>query len=89
MQIKKREADKIFSKLKVKEKNSKHHISGWIEIDGIKTLPVHYSHGDGDMPANIGDRFRKSFKLNADEFSVLKSCVMTREEYIELIRPRV
>ncbi|MBF0565983.1 MAG: hypothetical protein HQK89_12145 [Nitrospirae bacterium] len=75
--------------MKVEEKPSKHHVAGCIVIDGKKALPVHYSNGDGDMPAKIGDKFRKCFKLDEDDFRTLKGCKMTREEYIDLIRLRI
>jgi hypothetical protein len=85
MQVKKKEAEKIFAKLDIKKKSSNHHVSGWVIIDGKKTLPVHYSNGKGDMPGKVGDRFRKSFKLNVNEFCELRDCSMTREEYFSLV----
>jgi hypothetical protein len=89
MQLKKREAGRLFIKLGVKDKNSKHHISGWIEIDGKKTLPIHYSNGNGDMPAKIADKFRRSLLLTLDEFCALKDCHMSKEEFVDLIRHRI
>lgn len=89
MQVKKREAEKIFVKLDIKTKSSSHHVSGWIIINGLKTLPVHYSNGNGDMPGRIGDRFRKSFKLGIDEFCELRDCSMSKEEYFSLVLKRL
>lgn len=89
MQIKKKEAKRIFTKLDVQKKSSNHHVSGWIIINGKKTLPVHYSNGRGDMPGRVGDRFRKSFMLNVQEFRELKDCTMSKERYFSLILQRL
>ena len=85
MQVTKKEAERIFKKLEVRLKQSTHHNSGWVMINGKKTFPVHYSRGKGDMPGPVGIRFAKSFGLNLDEFSVLKRCTMTKEQYHEII----
>ncbi len=89
MQIKKKEAERIFKKLNIQKKSSKHHVSGWIIINGKKTLPVHYSNGRGDMPGYVGEKFRKSFKLSVDEFSELKDCTMSKEKYFHIVTKRL
>lgn len=89
MQIKKKEAEKIFNKLDIQRKSSNHHVSGWVIINRKKTLPVHYSNGRGDMPGKVGDRFRKSFKLNVREFCELKDCLMSKEKYLSIILKRL
>lgn len=89
MQIKKKEAERIFAKLDIQPKSSNHHVSGWVVIDGKKTLPVHYSNGNGDMPGKVGDKFRKSFLLDLDEFRELKDCSMSKAQYLSLLSKRI
>lgn len=89
MQVKKREAERIFHKLEIVKKESKHHISGWIVIDGARVLPVHYSFGNGDMPGFVGKKFMKSFLLKDDEFSRLKGCTMSKDEYFQVLLKRL
>ena len=89
MQLKKKEAERIFLKLNVKPRKSKHHVSGWLMFNEKKILPVHYSNGKGDMPGRVGDRFRQSLKLTIDEFQKLKSCSMSCEEFFSLFMTRV
>ena len=85
MQVKKVEAESIFNKLCVKIKSTKHHVSGWIVQNGQKILPVYYSHGKGDMPGKVGDKFRQSFKINEDQFKDLRDCPLSRDGYIGIL----
>ena len=89
MPITKQEAKRVFNKLDVEEKQSTHHISGWVIIDGKKTYNVHFSHGRGDMPSRIGIKFAKSFGLTIEEFAELKRCTMSKEKYMAIIRKRI
>jgi len=89
LQLKKQEAEKIFKKLGVNEKTDSHHVRGFICVNGIKVLPVFYSHGNGDMPGKIPEKFRKSLLLNHDEFMRLKECPMRKEEYYSLLEKRI
>lgn len=89
MEVSAREAERIFSKLEVEPRKSTHHVAGVVVVDGSARFPVHYSHGRKGLHGRAAQMFRKSLHLEAKEFAVLKSCTMTREEYLSLVRERV
>lgn len=89
MDISIREAERIFSKLEVKPRRSTHHVAGVVVIDGTAQLPVHYSHGRKGLHGRAAQMFRKSLRLNPAEFSVLKRCTMTHDEYLAIVRDRL
>lgn len=89
MQVKKKDAQKVFSKLQVSERRSTHHVAGVVEVDGVLTIPVYYSHGRGDMPGRVGDKFRKSLFVSEDEFRQLVGCTMPRDGWQALVRERL
>jgi hypothetical protein len=88
VQLTTREAEKIFAKLEVEAVNSSHHCRGFVTYNGVRVLPVFYSHGRKDMPGHVPKRFAKSLRLTLEEFAVLKRCTMTKEEYFEILRSR-
>ena len=88
MQLTTREAERIFAKLEVETVKSTHHVRGFVVHNGVRLLPVFYSHGRKDMPAHVPKRFAKSLQLKLDEFAVLKSCTMTKDEYFDILRER-
>ena len=88
MQLTTREAERIFSKLDVEQVKSTHHCRGFVTHDGVRILPVFYSRGRKDLPGNVPRRFAKSLMLSLDEFAVLKSCTMSKDEYFEILRGR-
>ena len=55
--MKKKEIEKIFRKLNLKIRSTKHNY-GWLVVDGKKILRVHYSHGKGDITDKIVNRIR-------------------------------
>lgn len=86
MQLSTTQAEKIFNKLKIKEKNSgsNHHISGFIVNNGeILFPPIYYSKGKKDMPKPVVEKFRKSLKLDKNSFLELSKCHMSFEEYFQ------
>ena len=89
MQVSTRDAERLFAKLRITPKRSTHHVMGWIELDGRKVLPVHYSHGRKDMPGNIPTLFRQSLLVTVEEFAELRDCSLSREAYLELLRDRL
>lgn len=86
MQATKRDAKRVLQKLQVVEVSCKHHHAGFLVVDGVKVLKVHYSHGNGEMPPTVVHLFRKSLKLDVDEFRRLMGCTLSRDEYIERLR---
>lgn len=89
LQVKKKDVERVFKKLDVEIKNNNHHVRGFIKINGERVIPVHYSHGRGDLPGKIPERLRKSFKLEKDEFLLLMQCTMTKSEYHSILKKRL
>ena len=87
MQLKKREAEQIFDKLRIARKGTKH-IHGWFTHEGRRILFAHFSHRKGDMPGNVPDKFRQSLKLDKEQFRLLKDCPIDRERYIEILKEK-
>ena len=88
MQLTKREAEKIFRILGIEPKRNRHHVAGFLIVDGKVILGVHYSFGRGEMPANVPEKFRRSLYLSQTEFQELRRSRMTREQYIQLLRDK-
>ena len=88
MQLKKNEAQAIFNKLKIELKSLKHHVSGWLKHNGQPILPLYFSHGKGDMPGKVGDKFRQSLRVNEAQFKQLRDCPLDREGYIQILKEK-
>ena len=73
MQLTTREAEKLIKKLGFEVVECKHHIRGFLTVDGRRIFPVHCSFGRGDLPGEVPHLFRKSLKLSTAEFAVLRS----------------
>jgi len=89
MQLTTREARRVIDKICDDRKDCDHHVRGFVVVDGKRLFPVHCSFGNKDIPEVVVHRFRKSLHLMVEEFSVLASCTMTKEEYVTIIVPRV
>lgn len=88
MKLTKRDAARIFDKLEVQERRATGHVYGWLVVDGRRVLPLHYSHGRGEMPGKVPERFRKAMHLDHFEFGRMVGCTMKRDEYVALLRSR-
>jgi hypothetical protein len=88
MQVNKRNAGNIVRKLQIDEISCKHHHAGFLVVDGMRVLKVHYSLGAGDMPPTVAHLFRKSLKLSMAEFQKLVGCTLTREDYLQILREK-
>lgn len=88
MQLSTKQAGKIFRKLRVEVKRSRHHVAGFVVVDGRKVLPVHYSRGSKDLPGPVPHRFRKSLHLTVSEFESLRDCTLSRDEFVALLKER-
>jgi hypothetical protein len=87
MQLSKREAKKIIDKLQIDHRNKTHNY-GFLKYNNKKILPVYFSHGKGDMPGNVPDKFRQSLKINRSDFEDLKNCPLSRADYIEILKSK-
>ena len=87
MQIKKADIQKIFNKLGLEVRSTKHRY-GWFIVDGKKILRVHYSHGKGDVSGKVGDKIRNQLRLSQDDFVKLLSCPLTLQQYIAILREK-
>jgi hypothetical protein len=88
MQLSTHEALKLMRKLGMEMIESKHHVRGFLTVDGKRHFPVHCALGANDLPGDVADRFRRSLKLTLEEFAVLRGCTMGRDAYIALLRER-
>lgn len=84
----KRDAERVFNKLELQQRRNTKHVYGWLIVDDRRVLPLHYSHGRGDMPGHVPDRFRSAMCLTKTEFAAMVRCTMTRDEYVALLRER-
>ncbi len=87
MQVKKADIQKVFRKLGLEVRSTKH-TYGWLIVDGKKILRVHYSHGKGEVSGKVGDKIRSQLRLSQDDFRSLISCPLTLEGYIEILREK-
>ncbi len=85
MQIKKNQISKVFAKLNMEVRSTKHNY-GWLIVDGKKILRVYYSHGRGDIPARITDKIRGQLKLSQRDFKDLIDCPLTLKRYLEILK---
>jgi hypothetical protein len=85
MQIKKAEIAKIFKKLKLQVRSTKHRY-GWFMFNDRKILRVHYSHGKGTLPGRVSDKVRSQLKLNQEDFRNLIDCPLTLENYVAILK---
>ena len=85
--MKMRDMEKIFSKLELSIRSTKHHY-GWLIVDDIKILRVHYSHGKGEIPGKVVHKIRGQLKLSEKDFINLIKCPLSRKEYLEILREK-
>jgi hypothetical protein len=88
MQVSKRDAGRVLDKLRVTQVDCKHHRAGFLVVNGVRILKIHYSNGNGDMPPTVAHLFRKSLKLSVEEFRELVACHLGREAYVDILRQR-
>jgi hypothetical protein len=85
MQIKKAEIRKVFEKLKLDVRSTKHRY-GWFVFEGKKILRVHYSHGKGSIPGKVSDKVRSQLKLSQRDFRELIDCPLSLEDYVAILK---
>lgn len=88
MQLTTVEAARVFGKLEIKAVACKHHVRGFLVVNGKRVLPVHYSNGRKDLPGNVPHLFRKSLHMSVEEFNQFLACTLSRIEYLALLRSR-
>lgn len=87
MQIKKKEIGKIFEKLKLEVRSTKHRY-GWLTFQGRKILRVHYSHGRGSVPGRVSDKIRSQLKLAQKDFKNLIDCPLSLQDYETILKEK-
>jgi len=85
MQIKKVEIKKIFQKLNLQVRSTKHRY-GWFIFEGKKILRVDLSHGKGNIPGRVSDKIRSQLKLSQKDFKELINCPLSLEEYEAILK---
>lgn len=89
MQLSTREAEAVLRKIGVTLRHSSHHVRGFVQIDGVAVLPVHYSHGNKQLPGGVPHKFRRSLLLSVEEFRQLGKCTLSKDEYFAIVRGRL
>jgi hypothetical protein len=87
MQLKKREAEKAFAKLRMHVKFT-HHKMGTFLYEDKPILRTRVSFGKGDVPGNVVDKLRGQLKLNEQQFRELVRCPIGYEEYVEILKAK-
>jgi len=81
-----KQAGKMFTKLKIQNSKSNHHVKGFIIDHNGKKLfpPIFYSKGNKELPARVERNLCKALQINMDQFCELIECHMSREEYLKI-----
>jgi hypothetical protein len=87
MQIKKADIGKIFEKLKLEVRSTKHRY-GWFTFEGRKILRVHYSHGRGSIPGRVSDKIRSQLKPTQKDFGNPIECPLSLEDYESILKDK-
>ena len=88
MQLTTTQAARIMRKVCLEITRCKHHVRGFLVVNGKRILPIHCSFGSKDLPGGVPHRFRTSMKLTVPEFERMKRCDMGLEEYVGLLRDK-
>jgi len=88
MQLTTTEAQRVLRKLDCELVECKHHIRGFVMLDGRRLFPIHCSFGRKDLPGDVPHRFRRSLWLSSEEFKGLVSCHMSKVAYFQLLRTK-
>ncbi len=87
MQIKKRELEKIFSKLELRVRSTGHRY-GWFVFEDKKILRIYFSHGKGDVPGRVADKIRSQLKLSQNDFRRLIDCPLSLDGYVAILKDK-
>jgi hypothetical protein len=88
MQLSTKDARRVMTKLGVELVECKHHIRGFVLMNGRRLFPIHCSNGHKDMPKGVAHMFRKSLKLSMEEFARLCGCTLGFAEYVSILRQK-
>lgn len=86
--LKSRELEALFRKLKIESVSSTHHVRGFLVEDGKKVLPVHYSKGRKGLHGPSLHKFRKSLLLDQSQFEEIVECTFSRDDLISLLKSK-
>ncbi len=87
MQLKKRQAERSLAKLRFQIKST-HHKMAFFIYEGQMILRTRVSFGRGDIPGNVGDKFRCQLKLNERQFRDLVKCPLGYDEYVTILKTK-
>lgn len=85
MTIKAQEFDRLIGKLGFQTRDSRD-LLAWFEFEGKVVARTRRSKGSGDLP--MQHSIRQQMKLNERELREAIDCVITRDEYIRILRSR-
>lgn len=86
MTYKRKQAVRMFEKLKIERSPTNHHIKGFVTTESGERLfpPIYFNKGSKDLPVRIAEKMRANLRLEKDQFHQLISCKMSRAKYLEI-----
>jgi len=85
MTIKARDFDRLVQKLQLVEREGRDKLA-WFVHNGKRVTFTKRSHTRGDLP--FQHHIRQQLKLNEGEFRQLLECVLSREDYVAILKQK-
>ena len=85
MPIKAREFDRMIDKFGFETRVGRD-LLAWLTYNGKRVVQTRRSKGSGDLPMEYS--MRNQLKLNEDQFNEARRCVMTKAEYIAILKEK-
>ena len=85
MPIKAREFDRMIDKFGFETRDGRD-LLAWLTYNGKRVVKTRRSKGSGDLPMEYS--MRNQLKLNEDQFNEARRCVMTKVEYIAILKEK-
>ena len=87
MSLKAADVDRVFQKLRMEIKDAKDR-HAWFVYQGKRVLHSMRSHGRGDIPGKVGNFIRQQLKVNETQFSGLRDCSVTYDDYVAILQTK-
>ena len=85
MPIKAREFDRMVEKFGFETRDGRD-LLAWLTYNGKPVVRTKRSKGSGDLPMEYS--MRSQLKLNEEQFNQARRCIMTKDEYIAILKQK-
>jgi hypothetical protein len=85
MPIKAREFDRMIDKFGFETRDGRD-LLAWLKYNGKTVVKTKRSKGSGDLPMEYS--MRSQLKLNESQFNEARRCVMTKNQYIAILKEK-